>query len=85
VDIASARRLARAYREAGGRAVLTGPESFSMLFATALNHVRVQAETAVGPAVIAGRREFGGRRAVTCLRDVPDLAAVSLLVAALGT
>ncbi|GGX05006.1 hypothetical protein GCM10010383_38780 [Streptomyces lomondensis] len=33
----AARRLARAYRAAGGRAVVTGPESFSMLFATALN------------------------------------------------
>ncbi|MEU0999753.1 aminoglycoside phosphotransferase family protein [Streptomyces tibetensis] len=85
VDIACARRLARAYREAGGRAVLTGPESFSMLFATALNYIHVQAATAVDPAVTAAQREFGGRQAVTCLRDAPDLAAVSLLVAALDT
>lgn len=85
VDIASARRLARSYREAGGRAALTGPESFSMLFATALNYIHVQARTAVDPAVTAAQREFGARQAVTCLRDVPDLAAVALLVAALDT
>ncbi|MER5573532.1 phosphotransferase enzyme family protein [Streptomyces massasporeus] len=85
VDIASARRLARAYREAGGRAVLTGPESFSMLFATALNYIHVQAETSVDPAVTAAQREFAARQTVTCLRAVPDLAAVSLLVAALDT
>lgn len=85
VNIASARRLARAYREAGGRAVLTGPESFSMLFATALNYIHVQAETSVDPAVTAAQREFAARQAVTCLCAVPDLAAVSLLVAALDT
>ncbi|MFJ8590969.1 phosphotransferase enzyme family protein [Streptomyces sp. NPDC093598] len=83
VNIASARRLARAYREAGGRAVLTGPGSFSMLFATALNYIHVQAETAVDPEVTAEQRDFGARQALTCLRDLPDLAAVSLLVAAL--
>ncbi|GAA2761123.1 hypothetical protein GCM10010103_01640 [Streptomyces paradoxus] len=85
VDIAAARRLARAYREAGGPAALTGPESFSMLFATALNYIHVQAGTAVDPAVTDDQREFAGRQAVACLRDVPDLAAVSRLVAALGT
>ncbi|CAM5683411.1 hypothetical protein SVIOM74S_10570 [Streptomyces violarus] len=85
VDIASARRLARAYRDAGGRAVVTGPESFSMLFATDLNYIHVQAETAVDPAVTAEQREFAGEQVVTCLRDLPDLAAVSLLVAALDT
>jgi hypothetical protein len=85
VDIASARRLARAYRDAGGRAVVTGPESFSMLFATDLNYIHVQAETAVDPAVTAAQREFAGDQVVTCLRDLPDLAAVSLLVAALET
>ncbi|MCK8434939.1 phosphotransferase [Streptomyces sp. D2-8] len=85
VNIASARRLARAYREAGGRAVLTGPESFSLLFATALNYIHEQAETAVDTTVTAAQREFGARQTVTCLRDAPDLAAVSLLVAALDT
>ncbi|GAA2381894.1 aminoglycoside phosphotransferase family protein [Streptomyces coeruleofuscus] len=85
VDIASARRLARAYRDAGGRAVVTGPESFSMLFATDLNYVHVQAETAVDPAVTAEQREFAGEQVLTCLRALPDLAAVSLLVAALDT
>ncbi|WP_338783910.1 phosphotransferase [Streptomyces sp. DG1A-41] len=85
VDIASARRLTRAYRDAGGRAVVTGPESFSMLFATDLNYIHVQAECAVDPAVTAAQREFAGDQVVTCLRGLPDLAAVSLLAAALGT
>ncbi|MFD5231661.1 phosphotransferase enzyme family protein [Streptomyces qaidamensis] len=85
VDLASARRLARAYREAGGPAVLTGPESFSMLFATALNYIHVQAETAVDPEVTSEQRDFGARQAVNCLREVPDPGAVSRLVAALGT
>jgi aminoglycoside phosphotransferase (APT) family kinase protein len=83
VDIASARDLARAYRDAGGRAVVTGPESFSMLFATDLNYIHVQAETSVDPAVTAAQRAFAGDQVVTCLRALPDLAAVSLLVAAL--
>jgi aminoglycoside phosphotransferase (APT) family kinase protein len=83
VDIASARHLARAYRDAGGRAVVTGPESFSMLFATDLNYIHVQAQTSVDPAVTAAQRAFAGGQVVTCLRALPDLAAVSLLVAAL--
>ncbi|MBR8639049.1 phosphotransferase [Streptomyces tuirus] len=80
-----ARRLARAYRDAGGRAVVTGPESFSMLFATELNYIHVQAETAVDPAVTAAQREFAGRQVVTWLHRTPDPAAVSLLVAALDS
>jgi hypothetical protein len=83
VNIESARRLARAYRGAGGPAVLRGPESFSMLFATDLNYIHVQAECAVDPDVTAAQREFAGNQVVSCLRDVPDLAAVALLVAAL--
>ncbi|GGY15877.1 phosphotransferase enzyme family protein [Streptomyces djakartensis] len=85
VNTEAARRLARAYRDAGGRAVVTGPESFSMLFATELNYIHVQAETAVDPSVTAAQREFAGRQAVTWLRGAPGPAAVSLLVAALGT
>ncbi|MGK5693674.1 phosphotransferase enzyme family protein [Streptomyces sp. URMC 128] len=85
VDIAAARRLTRAYRDAGGPAEVTSPESFSMLFATDLNYIRVQAECAVDPAVTAAQREFAGRQVLTCLRSLPDLAAVSRLVAALGT
>ncbi|MEU0583146.1 aminoglycoside phosphotransferase family protein [Streptomyces sp. NPDC006132] len=83
VNVSAARRLARAYREAGGPAVVTGPESFSMLFATALNYIQVQAETAVDPAVTAAQRAFAGDETVRCLRTVPDLAAVALLVEAL--
>ncbi len=64
VDIDSARRLARAYRSAGGRAALTGPQSFSMLFATALNFVYV-GQCAIDQTVTAAQREFAdpaGRR-----------------------
>ncbi|AXE89527.1 phosphotransferase [Streptomyces sp. Go-475] len=84
VNVDAARRLARAYREAGGPAVVTGPESFSMLFATALNYIQVQAETAVDPAVTAAQRAFAGDETVRCLRTVPDLAGVDLLVEALA-
>lgn len=85
VNTGSARRLAQAYRDAGGRAVVTGPESFSMLIATELNYIRVQAETAVDPAVTAAQRDFAGGQVVTRLRHAPDPAAISLLLAALGT
>lgn len=49
VQTDSARRLARAYRSAGGRATIKGPRSFSMLFATDLNFIHVQAECALDP------------------------------------
>ncbi|MER5385129.1 aminoglycoside phosphotransferase family protein [Streptomyces sp. NPDC002688] len=79
----SVRRLARAYRKAGGRAVVKGPQSFSMLFATDLNFIHVQAECAIDQAVTAAQREFAGNQVVAFLRRVPDLAAVSRLTAAL--
>ncbi|MFJ1601916.1 phosphotransferase enzyme family protein [Streptomyces sp. NPDC088253] len=81
VDIDSARRLARAYRSAGGRAAITGPRSFSMLFATALNFVRVQAECAIDRSVTAAQREFASRQVVASLRGMPDLEVVSRLAA----
>ncbi len=76
-------RVARAYRGAGGRAVVQGPQSFSMLFATALNYVRVQAECAIDPKVTAEQREFGSGQVVASLGSVPELAVVSRLSAAL--
>jgi hypothetical protein len=79
----SARRLVRAYRDAGGRAAVKGVDSFSMLFATDLNYVYVQAECAVDPAVTAAQREFGSGQAVACMRSIPDLTAVSRLAEAL--
>ncbi|MEU6916140.1 aminoglycoside phosphotransferase family protein [Streptomyces olindensis] len=85
VNVDAARRLARAYRDAGGPAVVMGPESFSMLFATALNYIHVQAETAVDPTVTAAQRAFAGDETVRFLRTAPDLTAVALLVAALDT
>ncbi|CAM5740953.1 hypothetical protein SALBM311S_08820 [Streptomyces alboniger] len=80
----SARRLVRAYREAGGPGVIQGVGSFSMLFATALNYVRVQAECAVDPAVTAAQREFASGQVVASLRGLPDPAAVSRLTQALA-
>jgi len=81
----SARRLARAYRSAGGRAVVQGPDSFSMLFATDLNYLYVQAESAVDPTVTEAQRAFAGGEVVRRLGSVPDLAAVARLAEALAS
>jgi hypothetical protein len=54
-----------------------------MLFATALNYVRVQAECAIDPAVTAAQREFASDQVVASLDAVPDLTAVSRLAEAL--
>ncbi|AVV44404.1 phosphotransferase [Streptomyces sp. P3] len=78
-DAGSARRLVRAYREAGGRPVLGGPDSFSMLFATSLNYVRVQAESAIDPAVTPTQREFASGQVLASLRDLPDPNSVARL------
>lgn len=78
-DADSARLLVRAYVDAGGPAVIKGLDSFSMLFATDLNFVHVQAECAVDPAVTAAQRAFASDRVVASLRSLPDLTAVSRL------
>ncbi|WP_405976792.1 phosphotransferase [Streptomyces sp. NBC_00988] len=80
-DVEAGVRVARAYRSAGGRAVVRGPQSFSMLFATALNYVRVQAECSIDPTVTAAQREFGSGQVVAALGWVPELAVVSRLSA----
>lgn len=80
----SARRLVRGYVGAGGRAVIKGVESFSMLFATDLNYVRVQAECAIDPNVTAAQREFASEQVVGTLGRLPDPAAVSRLAEALA-
>jgi len=76
-------RVARAYRSAGGRAVVQGPQSFSMLFATTLNYIQVQAECAIDPEVTAEKREFASGQVVAWLGRVPDPAVVSRLSGAL--
>jgi serine/threonine protein kinase len=83
LNLDSARRLTQAYRSAGGRAAVKGPQSFSMLFATDLNYIYVQAECAVDPNVTAAQRQFATNQVVASLRSLPDLAAVSQLTAAL--
>ncbi|MFJ5302039.1 phosphotransferase enzyme family protein [Streptomyces sp. NPDC088350] len=82
-DVEAGVRVARAYRRAGGFAVVQGPQSFSMLFATALNYVRVQAECAVDPTVTAAQREFASDQVVVSLGRVPDPGVVARLCAAL--
>lgn len=81
----SARRLVRAYVDAGGRATVKSLDSFSMLFATALNYLYVQAKCVIDPTVTAAQREFASDQVVTSLRSLPDLAAVSRLIRALKT
>ena len=81
-DADAARRLVRAYTDAGGPGAIEGLGSFSMLFATALNYVQVQAECAIDPAVTDAQREFASGQVVTSLRTLPDPAAVSRLAAA---
>ncbi|WP_200303935.1 aminoglycoside phosphotransferase family protein [Streptomyces adelaidensis] len=80
----SARRLVRAYADAGGRAVVKSLDSFSMLFATDLNYVYVQAECAIDPAVTDAQRAFGGEQVVAMLGRLPDPAAVGRLTEALA-
>ncbi|WP_405741528.1 phosphotransferase [Streptomyces sp. NBC_00028] len=75
----AARRLTRAYRDAGGPAGITGLDSFSMLFATDLNFVYVQAECAIDPKATAEQREFASGRVVDTLATLPDVAAVTRL------
>ena len=82
-DAGAARRLVRAYRDAGGPAVIKSLSAFSMLFATDLNYVYVQADCAADPAVTPEQREFASRETVAALGRLPDLAAVSRLTEAL--
>lgn len=77
---ASARLLVRAYRDAGGPAVVDGLDAFSMLFATELNFVRVQAECAIDPNVTEAQREFAAVKVVDRLAVLPDPVAVARLV-----
>ncbi|MEU9455485.1 phosphotransferase [Streptomyces sp. NPDC048277] len=84
VDAEAARRLIRAYRQAGGPATVRGPGSFAMLLATALNYVHVQAEAAVDPELTPAQREFANGEVVAQLADVPDPAALSRLVTAVA-
>lgn len=83
-DAGAARRLVRAYRDAGGRAVVKGVDAFSMLFATDLNYVHVQAACAVDPTATPEQRDFGGREAVAKLRSLPDLGSVTRLTEAVA-
>lgn len=79
----SARLLVRAYRDAGGPAVIDGLDSFSMLFATDLNFVHVQAGCAIDPTVTDAQRAFASGKVVDTLATLPDPAAISRLTRAL--
>ncbi|MEU5892356.1 phosphotransferase [Streptomyces sp. NPDC047461] len=78
----SARRLVRAYVDAGGRATVRSLDAFSMLFATDLNFVKVQAEGAIDPDATTAQREFASGKVVDTLASLPDPAAVSRLTEA---
>ncbi|MFF7519799.1 phosphotransferase enzyme family protein [Streptomyces pseudovenezuelae] len=82
LDTEAARRVVRAYRETGGRAVVKGPGAFSMLFATTLNYVYVQAECAVDPTVTAEQRGFASRETAALLACPPQPATVLRLTEA---
>ena len=81
----AARRLTRAYADAGGPARITGLDSFSMLFATDLNFVYVQAECAIDPKVTPEQREFASRRVIDTLATLPDPTTVAHLAATTTT
>lgn len=80
----SARRLVRGYLDAGGPALVEGVESFSLLFATDLNYLRVQAESAIDPHLTPAQREFASGQVVGLLGNLPDPAATSRLARALA-
>lgn len=84
-DADRALRVVRAYRDAGGGPVVRGLESFSTLFATALNYVRVQAESAIDPTVTQAQREFASGQVVACLARLPEPSAVARLARTLET
>ncbi|KUN89290.1 phosphotransferase enzyme family protein [Streptomyces griseoruber] len=79
----AARRLVRAYRDAAGPAVLDDLNAFSMLFATALNYVHVQAECAIDPHATPAQRQFAADQTTATLRTLPSPSAVSRLLTVL--
>ncbi|WP_416980385.1 phosphotransferase enzyme family protein [Streptomyces sp. T028] len=76
----AARRLVRSYRAAEGPAVLEDLNSFSMLFATALNYVHVQAACAIDPHATPDQREFASGQTATALHTLPSPSAVTRLL-----
>lgn len=80
----SARRLVRGYLDAGGPAVVEGVESFSLLVATDLNYLRVQAECAIDPQETPEQREFASGQVAGLLGNLPDPAAVARLARVLA-
>ncbi|MBK3642019.1 phosphotransferase enzyme family protein [Streptomyces sp. MBT33] len=80
VNADSARRLVRAYVDAGGPGTIRSLEAFSMLFAIRLNYVQVQAEAAVDPEKTAEQRAFADRQVRDSLDTVPDPTVLSGLV-----
>ncbi|MFF4500909.1 phosphotransferase enzyme family protein [Streptomyces sp. NPDC001401] len=76
----SARRVVRAYLEAGGPGRIRGLDAFSTLVATSLNYIQVQAEAAVDPAKTLEQREFGETEVARSLRNLPEPAMLSRLI-----
>ncbi|MBO4256982.1 phosphotransferase enzyme family protein [Streptomyces griseorubiginosus] len=76
----AARHLVRAYVAAGGPGTIRTPHAFSMLLATSLNYVHVQAEAAVDQTRTPDERAFADDQVRTSLTALPDIPTLSLLI-----
>jgi len=76
----AARHLVRAYVAAGGPGTIRTPHAFSMLLATSLNYVHVQAEAAADQTRTPDERAFADDQVRTSLTALPDLPTLSLLI-----
>ncbi|MEU6347866.1 aminoglycoside phosphotransferase family protein [Streptomyces sp. NPDC047072] len=79
-----ARRIVRSYVAADGPGAIRSLHDFSMLFATHLNYIQVQAEAAVDAEKTPEQRAFGDREVRGRLAALPDLTALSRLVGELA-
>jgi Ser/Thr protein kinase RdoA (MazF antagonist) len=79
-NVDAARHLVRAYVEAGGPGTIRTLNAFSMLLATSLNYIHIQAEAAVDPTRTPDERAFGDDQVRTSLSALPDLPKLSLLI-----
>ncbi|SOD62858.1 Phosphotransferase enzyme family protein [Streptomyces zhaozhouensis] len=78
----AARRLWRAYRDAGGPGRVRDLDSFSAFLAGTLNFLYVQARDAVNPELGARQRAFADAQVPAFLPDMPRSETLSRLVEA---
>ncbi|MCH5673989.1 phosphotransferase enzyme family protein [Streptomyces gilvus] len=79
-NLDAARQLVRAYVAAGGPGTIRTLNAFSMLLATSLNYIQVQAEAALDPTRTPDERAFADDQVRTSLSALPDLPTLSLLI-----